>query len=132
MQVFLDANILFSASNTGSAIARFVQLLVKEHHCVTSSYAMMEAERNILLKRSQWTSDFETLMKQVALVPEATLKVDAGLPDKDIPILGAAIASKSDYLLTGDKRDFGHLYGNTIEEVMVISYLQLAEIVLNG
>ena len=38
-----------------------------------------------------------------------------------------AIAARCDYLLTGDKRDFGHLYGKTIGGVEIVSYMMLAE-----
>ena len=43
------------------------------------------------------------------------------LPDKDLPILAAAIAARASALVTGDRRDFGHLYGTTIEGVEVLT-----------
>ena len=42
------------------------------------------------------------------------------LDPKDQPILLAAIYGKADYLLTGDVRHFGHLYGKRIEGVRVL------------
>jgi hypothetical protein len=41
------------------------------------------------------------------------------LDPKDQPILLAAI-SRADYLLTGDARHFGHLYGKRIEGLLVL------------
>ena len=52
---------------------------------------------------------------------------DAGLPPKDAPVLAAAIASRADRLLTGDLKHFGHLYGKTIEGVLVVSPRSLSE-----
>jgi len=43
------------------------------------------------------------------------------LATKDHPILCGAIASKSDFLLPGDKRDFGHLFGKTVCGVKVVT-----------
>jgi hypothetical protein len=49
------------------------------------------------------------------------------LRSKDIPILGGAIAQKCTHLLTGDKKDFGFLFGKRVEEVMIVSPKLLAE-----
>jgi uncharacterized protein len=43
------------------------------------------------------------------------------LPDKDVPILLAAIAAHSTYLITGDIRHFGRYFGKTIEAMLVSS-----------
>jgi predicted nucleic acid-binding protein len=42
------------------------------------------------------------------------------LDPKDQPVLLAAIHGKADYLLTGDARHFGHLYGKRIEGLLVL------------
>ena len=42
------------------------------------------------------------------------------LDPKDQPIVLAAIHARADYLLTGDARHFGHLYGKRIEGVLVL------------
>ncbi len=49
------------------------------------------------------------------------------LDPKDQPILLAAINGKADYLLTGDIRHFGHLYGKRIEGVLVLRPRQYFE-----
>jgi predicted nucleic acid-binding protein len=127
MSVFLDANILFSGSNPDSSIHRLLLWLNGKERLVTSSYTAMEASRNISAKRPLWEATHKTLMACISIVPDAVLYVEAGLPDKDKPVLAAAIAAKCEYLVTGDKRDFGHLYGKTIEGVMVVSVLEFAE-----
>ncbi len=127
MSIFLDANILFSGSNANSHLHRLLIWLNGKEKLVTSKYALAEAERNIRVKRPDWQDKFKVLLSFVECVPEAPLALDAGLPDKDKPILGAAIAAKCSYLVTGDKRDFGHLYGKAVEGVMVVSVLELAQ-----
>ena len=41
------------------------------------------------------------------------------LPDKDSPVLMAAVAAKTDYLLTGDVTHFGKHFGKTIMGVRI-------------
>lgn len=43
------------------------------------------------------------------------------LPEKDAPILLAAIDLRATHLITGDIRHFGQYFGKTIEGVRVIS-----------
>lgn len=132
MRIFLDANILFSASNAESNIARFLELVSRKHELITSCYAYAEAERNIVLKRPIWQSGFKALGEQIAVVADSKLpsSISITLAEKDMPILATAITAKCDYLLTGDKRDFGHLYNTKIANVTVVDYLTLAQIIL--
>lgn len=127
MPVFLDANVLFSGSNADSSIHRLLTWLDGKELLVTSHYAATEAARNISAKRPAWETAHTAMMARMEIVPDAVLHVEAGLPDKDKPILAAAIAAKCTYLVTGDKRDFGHIYGKIVEGVMVVSVLQFAE-----
>ena len=46
---------------------------------------------------------------------------------KDVPILSGAIAQKCTHLLTGDKKDFGFLFGQQVDGVLVVSPKLLAE-----
>ncbi len=131
MKIFLDANVLFSASNAGSNIHAFIHLISDAHELVTSDYAYEEARRNIYAKRKAWVPTFEVITKSITQLPSAPLYHDVVLVDKDRPILGAAIAHACDYLLTGDKKDFGHLYGTRIDTVTVIDYVRLAKILLS-
>jgi hypothetical protein len=56
-----------------------------------------------------------------------TTVLEVELPLKDMPILGGAIAGGATHLLTGDERDFGRLWGKTIQGVKVVSPRMLAE-----
>lgn len=91
----------------------------------TSAFAESEAIRNIIAKRPAWETGYHQIMNQVAIVPEGRVTIPLELAEKDKPILAAAINDQSDFLVTGDKRDFGHLYHHTIEGVTVIDYLHL-------
>ena len=49
---------------------------------------------------------------------------------KDAPIMAAAVSGCVDILVTGDRRDFGHLFGKKVEGVVVLSPREALEEVL--
>ena len=130
IRVFLDANVLFSASNAGSHIARLIHLLIEQGEAVTSDFAAEEARRNVLIKRPAWTENLDALMSQVQVVPSIQFDLPVALADKDQPILCTAVRCGCQYLATGDKQDFGHLYNHTVEGVTVIPLTKLAELIM--
>jgi len=62
------------------------------------------------------------LSEKVQLFEAALRQIPQGisLPEKDVPILLAAIEARCTHLLTGDVRHFGPYFGNTIEGVSII------------
>jgi uncharacterized protein len=128
-RIFLDANVLFSAAYLeNSRLARLWQ--VEDTELLSSAYAVEEARRNLVLGRPPSVICLEQLTPKLTLVdPPGDLKLPAGLrlDSKDGPILLAAIHGKADFLLTGDGRHFGHLYGKRIEGVMVLRPAQYFE-----
>ena len=128
MRVFLDANVLFSASNVGSNIAQLVDWLLAESTAVTSDLAREEARRNLAMKREDWLAAFEQLMQKVEEVPSALFDLPVNLDEKDRPLLCAAIRATCTHFATGDRQDFGHLFGKTVEQVQVVDLLGLAKL----
>jgi uncharacterized protein len=61
------------------------------------------------------------------MVSELVTDLGVELASKDVPILGGAIAGGATHLLTGDQRDFGKLWGKTIQGVKVVSPRMLVE-----
>jgi len=130
VRVFLDANVLFSASNTGSNIARLIQLLIEHGQAVSSDFAIEEARRNISIKRPNWVDGFNALVDQVEAASSTRFELPVQLIEKDQPILCTAIRAECVYLATGDKRDFGHLYNTTIQKVQVVDLTGLARVLV--
>ncbi len=127
MKVFLDANILFSGSVSGSKIAKLIKIIQKHGECVTNLYAIEEARKNIERKKYGSIQGLESLLEDITVGSELVLNIPIELKSKDIPILGGAIALNCTHLMTGDKRDFGFLYGKQVENVLVVSPKLLAE-----
>ncbi|MFN0071463.1 MAG: putative toxin-antitoxin system toxin component, PIN family [Chloroflexota bacterium] len=120
-QVFLDANVLFSAAYRSDTPLRKLFSLPKVM-LVTSAYALEEARRN--LASEQQRAELEQLCKSIEVVSVLPLQGESPilvqLPENDRPILWAAITVRASHLLSGDFKAFGRFYGQTIEGVAIM------------
>lgn len=110
IRVFLDANVLFTAAHNRSGKAALViELGIRGRWgLATSSYAFEEARRNLEIKFPGALSTLEAFRPAIKIVPSgAGRNCPAPLPEKDRPILEAAIRCKATHLLTGDRKHFG-------------------------
>jgi predicted nucleic acid-binding protein len=113
-RLFLDANVLFSAAyRTDAGLLQLWKL--KSVVLCSSRYALEEARIN-LAGEDQRTR----LTKRSGVVPlfeaaQRALPRGISLPEKDVPILLAAIEARATHLLTGDVRHFGPYLGKKIE-----------------
>lgn len=128
MKVFLDANVIFSASLSAQGVAQALLVAAQavQAQCVCSDYAWGEALRNLAAKAPQALPRLALIEYLVARVPEpAAVHVEAarcaGIVAKDAPVFGAALQCRADLFVTGDVRHFGHLFGSRIEGVSVLS-----------
>jgi predicted nucleic acid-binding protein len=99
-RLFLDANVLFSAAyRPGAGLLRLWNL-PKVILC-SSRYALEEARAN--LSTDSQRSRLATLSAALELFESESGELPAGvsLPDKDAPILLAAIAARATHLITG-------------------------------
>ena len=127
-RLFLDANILFSATYRSDA---GVQRLwtAPNSELVTSDYAIDEATRN--LADADQRERLDGLLESVEIVParvlDPDLRGDVQLRDKDWPILSGAVAAGATHLITGDVRDFGSYFGQKVLGILILppsKYLQ--------
>jgi predicted nucleic acid-binding protein len=137
VKLFLDANVIFSAAHREAGRAQDMIALARCGHCIllASEHALEEARRNLDLKSSRFERRLAQALAQITIVAEAPVVLvewaqGQGLPMKDAPILAAAVHAKADLLVTGDMRDFGHLFGHTLREVQVVTPADALEIVL--
>jgi len=89
---------------------------------VTSVYALREARRN--LDSDARRANLADLAKSLTVIrdvpSEASVALPVNLPEKDRPVLLAAMRAKATHLLTGDKQHFGPYYGQTVEGVLIL------------
>ena len=109
-RVFLDANVLFTAAHNRSGKAALViELGIRGHWgLATSGYAFEEARRNLEIKFPGSLSTLEAIRPAMKIVSSGEgMTCPVPLPEKDRPILEAAIRCKATHLLTGDRKHFG-------------------------
>jgi predicted nucleic acid-binding protein len=120
-RVFLDANVLFSAAwRADSGLTRLWDDPGRRI-LVTSGYAVAEAERN--LPDADRRARLEGLLARTEVVADpgdASLPADIAVPEKDRPILAAAIAARCTHLLTGDRTHFGPLFGTVENGIRIL------------
>jgi predicted nucleic acid-binding protein len=131
MRIFLDANILFSAAKSDGAVRRMLRLLLQAgHECWVDDYVVIEARRNLSAKGADALTVFEALLAHLRVGPvqahAAVLKEIGWLPEKDRPVLAAAMHLRCEALVTGDRSHFGAGYGKTFGGVTVHSPRSLA------
>jgi uncharacterized protein len=96
----------------------------------SSRYAVEETKAN--LATAGQLERLQTLIAKLELVDTdyslRTSPDEISLPEKDRPILLAAIAAGASHLVTGDLRHFGPLFGKSVRGVLILSpasYLKL-------
>ena len=87
---------------------------------ISSLYALEEARINLTddVQRDRLTR----LSRSIDFfdVPSSDLPQGVSLPDKDAPIVLAAIEGKATHLITGDIRHFGPYFGKKIQSILVL------------
>ncbi len=106
MRVFLDANVIFSAAKSNGAVRELlVRLRAAGHILCVDDYALSEAQRNLSLKGADSMAALADLQVHFSVAPFRPTRLPADLqgllPEKDRPILAAAIRLKCDALVTG-------------------------------
>lgn len=110
-QIFLDANVLFTAIyNTNGLAAQ----LIKHHRSfslqlISSKYAWREAEFNLQRKKPEALKNKKSILSLVQLrdIPIQENFNPLKLPPDDVPIFQGALLTRCSHLLTGDLNHFG-------------------------
>ena len=122
-RLFLDANILFSAAYRPDAgLLQFWKL--KGVILCSAHYALEEARIN--LTEGGQRRRLAKLAQSVRLFDATSHELPAGLlvPEKDAPIVLAAIEARATHLITGDIRHFGPYLGSAFEGTLVLTPAQ--------
>lgn len=129
-RVFLDANVLFSAAYKPGSVLQSLWTLA-DTELLSCPFAIQEAHRNLSRARPARLPDLTALLSSVVVIPDAlagaALPTGIQLPQKDKPILLAAIDGQATHFLTGDVKHFGPYFGQTVAGVTILRpgvYLQ--------
>ena len=135
MRIFLDANILFSAAKTDGAMRELLRLLrVRSHDLWADGYVLEEARRNLAAKAPEGLRALDAIVAEIRVAEahpaDAGQRFSVKLPEKDRPVLAAAVRLGCEALVTGDRSHFGALYGKTVAGVAIHSPRSLAKAAL--
>jgi predicted nucleic acid-binding protein len=119
-RVFLDANILFSIAYRSPGLS-LIAKRAQAGKCLlyASQYIIEETKRNLSAPDQFERLDFFLSAVQIEpeIDPHTPCPID--LPEKDRPVLMAAISIKAAFLLTGDTVHFGNYSGKIIAGVKI-------------
>jgi len=137
MRIFLDANVLFSAAKSDGAVRRLLDRLIEAgHECWADGFVAEEARRNLAAKSAGGAAALERLLTRLCVgplhAPDRELEDTLPLPEKDRPVLSAAIRHRCEALVTGDSTHFGALYGKVVHGVKIHSPRSIAEALLSA
>ena len=119
-RIFLDANVLFSAAyRADSGLLAFWKL--GDVVLCSSRYAIEEAKINLDEEAQRRRLAQLTPALQVFDARQRALPSGITLPEKDAPILLAAMEAQATHLVTGDVRHFGPYFGKTVQGVLVVT-----------
>jgi predicted nucleic acid-binding protein len=119
VRVFLDSNVILSGFISDRGAPRIILdiLCLKLPFLtgMTGRYNIAEIERNLTRKIPDaipvYRQYFPELNLTIVPLPSAdeVLKFGSHISVKDVPVIISAINGKADFLVTGDKKDFGKL-----------------------
>jgi putative PIN family toxin of toxin-antitoxin system len=138
-KVFLDSNVLLSGlfSDKGSPriILDLLTLNLPMLAAATGRYNLIEIERNLKKKMPEAIPLYQRYLPKlgleiVAMPSRSTVISMAGdIAEKDAPVLASAIACGAEYLITGDKKDFGRLKNVKKYDLRIVSPSEFVETV---
>jgi putative PIN family toxin of toxin-antitoxin system len=108
VRVVLDTNVLFAAfrANQGFCLEVFRQVVLK-HELVTSAHILTELRRHLGGKGKIGDTKLAEIERMIlsvsALVEPVEIPVGSCRDESDLPVLGTAVASKAQVLVTGDR-----------------------------
>lgn len=117
-RLFLDANVPLSAACRANA-GLLLFWKPRDVALCSSRYALEEARVN--LAQDVQKRRLEELARAIEFFDPIPRDIPRHivLPDKDVPIVLAAIATRSTHLITGGVRHCGRYFGKTIESIFV-------------
>ena len=107
MRVVLDANVIIAAFAARGLCEAVLELCLSDHELIVSEHLLAEVQRHLVRKIKlpvEVAEDIVALLREHGMLFEPARVSDSACRDKnDLPILGVAVASAANYIVTGDK-----------------------------
>lgn len=131
IRVFLDANVLYSAADSPDGLnAALFKVAGRRDNVelLANRYVWSEADIHLM------DNGLAQARTELQRLVDNDLSIEAGAPfaltlrmrpyvptdPADTPVLAGAVSAGADWLVTSDRKDFDHLYGTTVEGVLVL------------
>ncbi|GAB5046832.1 PIN domain-containing protein [Thermodesulfovibrio sp. TK110] len=133
-KVFIDSNILLAAIFT-ELKGSYPSLIInfgnsKFFELYISNLVEIEVRKNLLIKKPEKLPLLEEVLKYFHKLRDIYVPLNEiqNLPEADKIILSTAIYNKMDFFITGNTKDFKHLYGKKIIKTMILKPKEFFEI----
>jgi putative PIN family toxin of toxin-antitoxin system len=107
MKVVLDTNVLLAAFATRGLCEAVLAVCLESHDIMLSEHILKELHSHLVgkfkLPRRQARETVEFLREQAQIVEPAAVPTKACRDGDDLPVLGAALTSGAECIVTGDK-----------------------------
>lgn len=107
MKIVLDANVIIAAFAARGLCESIMEVCLSEHEVMLCDDLLDEIRRNLRLKiklPAMTVNDIDEFLREHGVLADpAPLNPDVCRDPDDIKILGLAVASGADYVVTGDK-----------------------------
>ena len=107
MKIVLDANVIVAAFASRGLCESIFEVCLSEHELILCEDLLDEIERNlqrkVKLPATMVNTIKEFLQEHATMLDPVLLPRDACRDTDDIKILGLALASNADYIVTGDR-----------------------------
>jgi len=117
VRIFLDSNVvlsgLFSDRGSPRIILDLLSLNLPVLTGVTGEFNIIEIERNLEKKMPEVLPRYREYLPLLNLEitplpsPKEVRSLEGHIAEKDVPVLASALKANVDFLVTGDKKDFG-------------------------
>jgi predicted nucleic acid-binding protein len=117
VRIFLDSNVvlsgLFSDRGSPRIILDLLSLDLPVLRGVTGKFNILEIERNLLKKMPEVLPTYRKYLPllhlEITPLPSAkeVKSLKGQIAEKDLPVLASGLKADVDFLVTGDKKDFG-------------------------
>ena len=136
-RVFLDSNVIISGMISDKGAARIILDLLSLHLPgiigITGEYNLVEVERDLARKLPQALPVYLEYLPKLSLtiIPLPTIEELAeyfgAINNKDLPVLLSAIKGCTDFLVTGDNKDFNLINDSNLYSFTVVSPAEFLE-----
>jgi putative PIN family toxin of toxin-antitoxin system len=120
VRIFLDTNVLASASGTHGLCRQLMKRVLAKHELLSSETVITELERVLATKFGLPRPEVDlalAMVRTTTVLPEPVRETMPTLSDpEDKPIIAAAISGRADLFITGDQAllELGEIEGLTI------------------